>query len=431
MSNLILNFGRCSHGKCIFCGYGRIRGQKPDETDVNRCFDDFFDTVKDEEVKIYGSGSFFDEKQMPKTSRKHFIKKCVETGVKKITLESRPEYVTAEVLSEFRDFELTVAVGLETSDNSLLEKLEKGYTREDFETAADLIHDAGQKVRAYLLVNPPYVKDPVKSLDDSVEYALTKSDSIVLINTIPHSSAPLMRLWLEGRWNFMDKREFGATTKKWVQNPKVEVDFETFKFKPNIPEYLRGNLKGVGEWYLTHPHFEVWQDYFVRWYQPPKDRILIFLPCSYKKPYSLSETHKGIVNTLGSERAKFHEVMLSNAGVIPREFEDYYPFNSYDWDEKLENETIKRRYIEVTTQRIEKYLAPHIQSYRGIVCFLKYGSESYKALDAACKNMNTGFKNLLSKETYDKIQNERKPLQTNEALKELRDGIKWCLQNST
>jgi len=60
------------------------------------------------------------------------------------------------------------------------------------------------------------------------------------------------------------------------------------------------------------------------------------LPCSYTKPYSRSTTHRGIIETL-KKTDKYgrntNQVMLSNTGVIPREFENMYPFNAYDWDE--------------------------------------------------------------------------------------------------
>jgi hypothetical protein len=431
MANLILNFGRCSHGTCIFCGYGRIRGPTPNETEINRCFDDFFRALEEDEVKIFGSGSFLDERQIPRESRLYFIKKCREKKLERITIESRPEYITEDSLSDFAKLKITVAIGLESADNELLKKLNKGFTKEDFESAAKRIHDAGHLVRAYLLANPPYAKDIRKSLHESVDYALSKSDSVVIINLIPHGMTPLMRKWLEGSWMFLSRGEFEKLTDKWRGNSKVETDFETFRFKPSIPEHLRDNLAGVGEWFLTHPHFEIWQDYLQRWYIPQKDKIGLFLPCAYKKPYSDSKTHKGIIKALGPQRGRFHEIMLSNAGVIPRDFENHYPFNSYDWDEKEETEEIKKRYVEVISQRIEKYLKYHGNAYLGIVCYLKYDSESYIALEKACEKVGIEFKNLLTQETYMKIKSEKKPLQSSEALNDLEKGIKWCLQNFT
>ncbi|MBD3389161.1 MAG: radical SAM protein [Candidatus Altiarchaeales archaeon] len=431
MATLIVNSGRCSHGRCYFCGYGRIRGFEPAVENVNQCLDRFFKDLGDDEVKVFGSGSFLDEKQIPADSRMYFIGKCREHGVKRVTIESRPEYVNPEVLEEFRGLELTVAMGLETADERLLEKLNKGYGRREYEEASDIIHRSGGEVRTYLLVNPPFAKDIKEGLGESVDYALKHSDSIVLINMLPHKNSPLMKDYASGEWNFLSREEFRETTAEWSDDNRVELDEETYRFTPNFPDEMREKLKGVGEWHLTHPHFEVWQDYLIRWYRPPEGRILVFLPCAYRKPYSQSRTHQGIIEALRKAgRNSFHEVMLSNAGVIPREFEDHYPFNSYDWDERLETPEIKRRYIEVTGGRIRDYLTEHGKYYKRVVCFLKHDSESYKALEGACRETGYDIKNLLSEDTYERIRGEERPLQAREAMEDLEKGLRWCLENS-
>jgi hypothetical protein len=432
MAVLILNFGRCSHGRCFFCGYGRLRGQEPSAGKVIECFRDFFTRLDGDEVKVFGSGSFLDERQVPSEARRYFIAECRRLNVAKVTVESRPEFITPSVLREFEGLRLTVAMGLEAADDALLKKLNKGYGTVEYASAAKVVRDAGFKVRTYLLVNPPFVSDVRASIDKGVEYALSHSDSVVLINMLPHGSAPLARMWVDGEWSFLSRWEFLDVVGRWKDNPRVEFDAETFRFVPSFSDEMKDDLKGVGEWHLTHPHFEVWQDYLLRWYSPPEGRVLLFLPCANRKPYSLSRTHQGIIGALGGAGRKgFHEVMLSNAGVIPREFEDKYPFESYDWDESLETPEIKERYIEVTAERIRNYLSAHRARYTSIACFLKYDSESYKALEKACGQLGIGFKNLLSKETYEAVKNQPRPLQTGEALRDLAEGAKWCLQNST
>jgi hypothetical protein len=429
---LILNSGRCSHGRCFFCGYGRLRGAPPTAANVNECFDRFFATLREDEVKVFGSGSFLDEKQVPAEARRRFIRECGKRGVKRITVESRPEYVDGGVLSEFAGFELTVAMGLECADEEILKKLNKGYGRREYEEAAAKIRGAGAKVRTYLLVNPPFASDINRSLDESVRYALAHSDTVVLINMLPHANAPLMRMWADGEWNFLGKWEFMDVVGRWKDDPRVEFDAETFRFVPSFPDDMKEPLEGVGEWHLTHPHFEVWQDYLLRWYEPPKGRILLFLPCANRKPYSESRTHQGIIRELErAGRGGFHEVMLSNAGVIPREFEDKYPFESYDWDESKETKAIKERYVEVTAERIRNYLATHGARYSSVVCFLKHDSESCQALEKACLSLNIGWRNLLKEETYNRIRGEPRPLQSPDALADLAEGLTWCLRNST
>ncbi|MBN2014653.1 MAG: DUF5591 domain-containing protein [Candidatus Altiarchaeota archaeon] len=423
----LLKFGRCKWSKCLFCGYGASEGRKPESENMKRYFDLFFDTLEPEidHIKVFGSGSFFDEQQMPAEGRRYFIERCRQAGIRKLMVESRPEFITPGVLGEFSDMQLEVAIGLEVADDRILDKINKGFHLRDFERAVEVLRSKDVKPRTYLLVNLPFVDDVQESLDSSVKYTLKYSDSIVLINLLPHYMSRLMKMWVRGEWSFLSKDEFYDIVGKWMNDPRIGVDVETFRFVPKFPSELREKLSGVGEEYLTHPHFDVWQDYLVRWYEVPKGKeIILFLPCSHRKPYSESETHKKIIEKLNrlKVRDRIHEVMLSNAGVVPREFEDMYPFNAYDWDEGLETEEIKKRYIEVTAERIREYVKAH--SYDGILCFLKYDSESYKALNKACHELDLEFRNLLRMEIYEKIKKQKKPLQGEEALSSLSEALK-------
>ena len=425
MATLILNSGRCSWGKCIFCGYGKIY-KKRTSNGLMAILDDFFANLKgDSVVKIFGSGSFFDEKQIPKEIFEGIVKKCTEGKISEIYVESRPEFITKEKILKLKetDAEINIAIGLESASDIILKTINKGLKIKDFENAANLIHSLNCMVRAYLIVNLP-VKNWKRELEKSVKFALNYADSIVLINLLPHENSEIFDLWIKGEWKFLSKEEFFDITSKWKGNPKIEPDVETFKFIPRFRDIKI--LDGVGEEFLTHPYFEVWQDYLQRWYKKPAGKdVILFLPCSAKKPYSKSETHKKILDILRRlEEGKYvaiHQVMISNPGVIPREFENFYPFNAYNWDEKLENEFIKKRYIEVTKERIKMYLQS--QKYKEIFCFLKY-TESYGALRLTCEELHLNFKNLLGKGTYEKMKSEGKTsVVCEDALNDLKERI--------
>lgn len=71
--------------------------------------------------------------------------------------------------------------------------------------------------------------------------------------------------------------------------------------------------------------------------------LIILLPCSAKKPYSSSKSHKKFYKSIRKfpEFPNFQEfIITSPLGAIPRQLEDIYPVNSYDisvtgnWDEE-------------------------------------------------------------------------------------------------
>lgn len=71
-------------------------------------------------------------------------------------------------------------------------------------------------------------------------------------------------------------------------------------------------------------------------YQPPTSPavdILVLMPCSARKPYKLSRSHRHYIRALEDSglRARVHEVMVTSPlGLVPRELEELYPANAYD-----------------------------------------------------------------------------------------------------
>lgn len=58
---------------------------------------------------------------------------------------------------------------------------------------------------------------------------------------------------------------------------------------------------------------------------------LVLLPCSAKKPYSISLSHQKFINALGKFRKYVHEVIITSPmGIVPRELELMYPAAHYD-----------------------------------------------------------------------------------------------------
>ena len=82
-----------------------------------------------------------------------------------------------------------------------------------------------------------------------------------------------------------------------------------------------------------------------RYIPPPYKKLVLLLPCSARKPYSDSKSHKRFIETidsaLGSLRTSVSETILTSPlGVIPRELERIFPAAYYDipvtgdWDEE-------------------------------------------------------------------------------------------------
>jgi archaeosine synthase len=66
-------------------------------------------------------------------------------------------------------------------------------------------------------------------------------------------------------------------------------------------------------------------------YKAPKSDVLLLLPCSARKPYSTSRSHRFFAEAVGSHRRYLHELILTSPlALVPRELEEVYPAASYD-----------------------------------------------------------------------------------------------------
>lgn len=85
---------------------------------------------------------------------------------------------------------------------------------------------------------------------------------------------------------------------------------------------------------LWAPSVERFRRRFQDDYTPPAGAdTLVLLPCSARKPYRLSTSHRYFQRALDDSgmRHRCHEVMVTSPlGLVPRDLEDTYPANRYD-----------------------------------------------------------------------------------------------------
>ena len=101
-----------------------------------------------------------------------------------------------------------------------------------------------------------------------------------------------------------------------------------------------------------------------RYHPPPGKMIVLLLPCSARKPYSDSKSHRRFANaihsSLGRARHNLAEVILTSPlGVVPRELERIFPASRYDipvsgdWDSEE---------IEIASQALIQHLSKFDES---------------------------------------------------------------------
>lgn len=122
------------------------------------------------------------------------------------------------------------------------------------------------------------------------------------------------------------------------------MDLEQYAFfEEQVPLLRDGTLYATSKESIQRPEVERYRRRLTeRYLKPDPTKVLLVLPCSARKPYSESRTHRTLANAVVGvpNYGAVHEVILTSpVGAVPREIETLYPAAHYDlpvtghWDE--------------------------------------------------------------------------------------------------
>jgi archaeosine synthase beta-subunit len=110
-------------------------------------------------LKLYNSGSFFDERAIPKVDYEKIA--SLVSSMETVIVECHPGLVSEKCL-RFRDMlkpELHIAIGLETVNPEILQKLNKNMSLKDFMNSVNYLKTNKILSRAFILLRPPFLSE--------------------------------------------------------------------------------------------------------------------------------------------------------------------------------------------------------------------------------------------------------------------------------
>lgn len=185
---------------CLMCGYNISSDPEVSLPDLEAQLGSALEEYQSEPlIKIYTSGSFLDEDEIPIEFRNEVLQSF--DGGKRILVESRPEFISGDVLSDMDTSRCQIAIGLESADDNILEHcIRKGFTASDYVRAASLLNDFDVPLRTYLLLKPPFITERMAFEDtvSSVSFASEYSESISINPVNVQKYTLVERLWKRG-----------------------------------------------------------------------------------------------------------------------------------------------------------------------------------------------------------------------------------------
>lgn len=162
------SWGRKAGGGCIHCKipFSQIRSDDTNAILASLIEDyrqyDFTDTPV---LCLYTPGSFFDDHELPATTRKEILNIISENSqLDMLVLESRPDHICEEKIAQLRDIlpniRIEVGLGLDSSNDHVRNTiLNKGIKFKSYSEACQILNKYDVEVLTYVLIKPPYLSE--------------------------------------------------------------------------------------------------------------------------------------------------------------------------------------------------------------------------------------------------------------------------------
>ena len=205
-------------GGCHMCGFKHETrkytfGLQFPSFVFSKLFTEGYEMIQDKKpelLSVFNGGSFFNDKEIPPTFQVEICRriKGIDT-IKKLLVESRPEYLVAEKInlltSQLDKKTLIVGIGLECASDEIRNKsVNKGFTGQDYEKAVKILKDIGTQVLTYIFLKPIYLseREAIEEAVESARYAFFKgADYVVFNSALVQKGTRAEELYLKGEFS--------------------------------------------------------------------------------------------------------------------------------------------------------------------------------------------------------------------------------------
>lgn len=181
---LVLRTAGCAYAKqtgggCTVCGFINHADESLGDDEIYAQLEQVLavapmDGVR--ELDLLTLGSFLNDDEISPELRDRLLTRIAALyQLRRVSFESRAEYVTADKLRRARSILANVTVefgiGLESADDRIRNVvIRKNLSKEQFERVAECVHQTGAHLLVYLLIKPPHLRE-AEAIEDAVASA--------------------------------------------------------------------------------------------------------------------------------------------------------------------------------------------------------------------------------------------------------------------
>ena len=164
--------GKCGTGGCIYCGE-RGAGEHIDKTKPIReqVAEQISGAGQDEEFILYFQ-SFTNTYAPTEVLRERYDAALIDDRIRVLAIGTRPDCIdeeTARLLAEYNGkYEVWVELGLQTANDKTADLINRGYHRDAFERAMELLSRYGIKTVVHIIIGLP--GEGKKEIEESAKF---------------------------------------------------------------------------------------------------------------------------------------------------------------------------------------------------------------------------------------------------------------------
>lgn len=176
------------NNECVFCNQRKITGLDSSvtiddvENIINEYLEYFKDKIKDKKIEVaFFGGSFTGipiqkQEEYLKVANRYLREKVVDS----IRISTRPDYITPQILSMLRRYNVgTIELGVQSMDDEVLKASKRGHTSLDVIRASRLIHLFGINLGIQIMIGLP--KSTLKKEINTIKKVLNVKPKVLRI----------------------------------------------------------------------------------------------------------------------------------------------------------------------------------------------------------------------------------------------------------
>lgn len=153
--------GTCGVGGCSFCGE-RGSGENTRNIDIANQVKNHLDSYRGKRANKFIAyfQNFTNTYANPKELKEKYDSALIDEKIVALAVATRPDCINKEVVELLKTYQnkyyVYVELGLQTSNEEVAKKFNRGYTNENFVSAVKMLNDASIDVVAHIMVGLPY-----------------------------------------------------------------------------------------------------------------------------------------------------------------------------------------------------------------------------------------------------------------------------------